>query len=497
MPVAGGPFIQKTGILLEVDAADKTSYSGTGTTWINQITPGTFNGTLNNVTFNSSDANGALVFTGSNTFVDFGNLGSSLTSSFSFQVAFKPAPTASGQPYTILSYASASATSSFTFKLDYTSSNQTVVLSVFSTGSGAARAVHTMSGSANSGSWNIVHGTFGSAIAVLYVNGLGQAYAETTGSVVGYNTSNRLYAGLNFGSTSSYYSGSIANIIVNNADLDGLAVNKNYNAIASRFSLPVRRPLVTDFDAYAFVDAAGITDATQQVAINNLVIGLKGVGLWTKMAAVYPLVGGTAFSHKWNLKDPRDLDAAYRILWSGAITHDSNGIFTNSGGFGDTRFAPFTALADPLQSNHLSLYNNRGNIFTGLADMGNTNNNQNGMVITVKYVGSDPTYFSAYNASATLVANTVQNGLYVATRTSTAQSNYYRRGGQTDNVSNTSSPSASPRTANIYLLQSNPAFGSGTKAMAFATIGLGLTQTDVDNYYTVVQAYQTTLGRQA
>jgi hypothetical protein len=112
MPVAGGPFIQKTGILLEVDAADKTSYSGTGTTWINQITPGTFNGTLNNVSFNSSDANGALVFTGSNTFVDFGNLGSSLTSSFSFQVAFKPAPTASGQPYTILSYASASATSS-------------------------------------------------------------------------------------------------------------------------------------------------------------------------------------------------------------------------------------------------------------------------------------------------------------------------------------------------------------------------------------------------
>lgn len=67
MPVAGGPFIQKTGILLEVDSADKTSYSGTGTTWVNQVRPGTYNGTLNNISFDSTDSKGALIFTGSNT----------------------------------------------------------------------------------------------------------------------------------------------------------------------------------------------------------------------------------------------------------------------------------------------------------------------------------------------------------------------------------------------------------------------------------------------
>ena len=32
MPVAGGPKITKTGILLDVDAADKQSYPGSGTT---------------------------------------------------------------------------------------------------------------------------------------------------------------------------------------------------------------------------------------------------------------------------------------------------------------------------------------------------------------------------------------------------------------------------------------------------------------------------------
>ena len=65
MPVAGGPFIQKTGILLEVDAANAASYPGTGTTWTNLFRPGTYNGTINGtVGFNSTDAYGALTFPG-------------------------------------------------------------------------------------------------------------------------------------------------------------------------------------------------------------------------------------------------------------------------------------------------------------------------------------------------------------------------------------------------------------------------------------------------
>jgi hypothetical protein len=85
------------------------------------------------------------------------------------------------------------------------------------------------------------------------------SYVPTTGSLTGYNASNQLYAGASYGSDTGFYTGSIANISVNNADLDGLTVNKNYNAFASRFGLPVRRPLVTDADAFAFVEVAGYT----------------------------------------------------------------------------------------------------------------------------------------------------------------------------------------------------------------------------------------------
>ena len=68
-----------------------------------------------------------------------------------------------------------------------------------------------------------------------------------------------------------------------------------------------------DADAQAFITAAGITDSTQQSAIDTLVKQLKGYGIWSKMKAVYPFVGGTATTHKYNLKDPRDLNAAFRL----------------------------------------------------------------------------------------------------------------------------------------------------------------------------------------
>ena len=70
-----------------------------------------------------------------------------------------------------------------------------------------------------------------------------------------------------------------------------------------------------DPDAQAFITAASITDPTQQSAINQLVVDLKGYSIWTKMSAIYPMVGGTASSHKFNLKDPRDLDAAFRLVF--------------------------------------------------------------------------------------------------------------------------------------------------------------------------------------
>ena len=81
-----------------------------------------------------------------------------------------------------------------------------------------------------------------------------------------------------------------------------------------------------DVDAQAFftaVEGGGDTLTTDEKdGTNTLVVGLKSAGIWTKLKAFYPLVGGTITSQKWNLMNPLDTDAAFRL------TFDNPGSFT-------------------------------------------------------------------------------------------------------------------------------------------------------------------------
>lgn len=89
-----------------------------------------------------------------------------------------------------------------------------------------------------------------------------------------------------------------------------------------------------DPDAEAFLLAAGITDPTETAAVNTLVLDLKAASLWTLFDAFYPFVGGTASTCKFNLKDPQNTDAAFRITWYGGMTFSSTGILGNSSNSG-------------------------------------------------------------------------------------------------------------------------------------------------------------------
>ena len=86
-----------------------------------------------------------------------------------------------------------------------------------------------------------------------------------------------------------------------------------------------------DPQALAYLTAAGITGATQQTAINNLVLGLKTDGLWSKMKAVYPFVtdnrnlfGYTEdFSNAFWFKDGVTITSNSITAPNGTLTADS------------------------------------------------------------------------------------------------------------------------------------------------------------------------------
>ena len=259
----------------------------------------------------------------------------------------------------------------------------------------------------------------------------------------------------------------------------------------------VGTPYVSDPDAIAFLMAAGITDGTQAAAINTLVIRMKADGVWTKMKAVYPFVGGTAFSHKFNLKDPRDLDAAYRLVFTGGWTHTSTGALPNgTTGYADTKLSPSSVLT--INSTHFSFYSRTNNAQNG-ADMGS------GLVapvmaMRIKYSDNNG-YFDAYsypNGRITINMTSINStNLFIHSRTSTNIAKVYRLGIQIGGGSVQQGSSSLP-SGNVFISSTNDSVAKhfSNRESSFASIGDGLTDAEAANLYSAVQAYQTTLGRQ-
>jgi hypothetical protein len=504
MPVAGGPNITKTGILLEVDAANASSYSSGSSTWVNVFRPGTNNGTINGtVGFNSSDSYGALTFPGTaSSFVDFGNIGD-LSVSWSFQVAVKPAPSASGV-YTILSYTSGSGTGSLTFELDYSSSTQTAVLMAYSA-TGSTQIVYRLTGSVATGSWSIINASYGSSILGMYVNGRPTDYALTTGSTVGYSANNRLYVGGTFGTTSSFYTGSVASFFSYNSDVPNTQLIQNYNAYATRFGLPPSTlfPGTIDPDAFRFIEVANITDPTQASAIGNLVAGLKANNLWNKMQAIYPFVGGNAYAHKFNLKDPRDLDSAFRIQFFGNVTHNTLGVSASLAGYGDTRFVPTASFVDISSSIHVAVQISSRPVVANdpyVAFIGDYEaSGYGGNSLSIGTDSATTTLSNvAYGNSPVNFTISSLGGLYIATRITSTEIQGYKRS-STQNVNGSTSATfrkTSTNTNTIRLFRGYVTSNYTTGVLyQYASIGTGLTQTDADNLYTLLAAFNNTLGR--
>jgi len=113
---------------------------------------------------------------------------------------------------------------------------------------------------------------------------------------------------------------------------------RSYRSIISTM-IPKEAEL--DPDAQAFLTATTITDVTITNAINTLVIGLKAQSIWNKIYWLHPYVGGTATSHRFNLKNPLDSDSAFRLNFIGGWTHTSTGALPNgTNAYADTFVAP-------------------------------------------------------------------------------------------------------------------------------------------------------------
>lgn len=255
-----------------------------------------------------------------------------------------------------------------------------------------------------------------------------------------------------------------------------------------------------DADAQAFFTAADptgtILTTTMKNAVNTMVLSLKSNSLWVKMLALYPMIGGLADTHKFNLKNPLNTDAAYRLSFNGSWSHTSNGAITNGGNtWADTFIQPSNSSLgqnDICLSYYVRNATNDGSLFSILGS-GN-----NGIKFELRSaIGNGAYQCLNNNESGTADGNATKTGLLLMSRIASNEYKRYGRGTLDFTYSANSSAVVSGYNINIGCKYQTPSSRSEFTAAgcSFASLGNGLTATEVSALNTIVQNYQIALSR--
>jgi len=255
-----------------------------------------------------------------------------------------------------------------------------------------------------------------------------------------------------------------------------------------------------DKDAKAIIktiyDVDGIMiNETERWYVNHIVSGLKAIGVWNKIKALYGFVGGTAETHRWNWKDMRDADDAFRLTWPETVIHTDLGIKKNgSTGYAETFFNPKNELSENYAS--FSVY------------------------VTEKpfIIGTDPTIgcgdgvnnrymfiYDSYNIVETLVSVSIGNSYsnkgiltgntgFSLSKINYGNNNLFYNGQLIPYFANFTSPQYPDYTITI-LAVNNLGSGRSFNTIGFSHIGEGLTDSESKQMSHIVTTAQGILSR--
>jgi hypothetical protein len=287
-------------------------------------------------------------------------------------------------------------------------------------------------------------------------------------------------------STSSSFSsfvGSYQNFVVLSTSqlVSGLTASTTYY-------YRLRAATGVDADAAAFFSrvytAGGALTYTEVTATETLVSSMKADGTWTPMKAIYPMIGASAAACAQNLKSS-SFTGTFSSGWNFASTGVTGNGFST---YFDTTLTPLTSL---------SLNNTSGSYY-----IANDYNFEAKDIICTgqgSYLGiyTTATLEVAVNDNFTsAITPTIKKGLFTFSRIISTESKTYANNLQTFTNSKTSSflTNFAIRIGCLYENGNNSRFTSNS--IRFAHLGDGLTDTQASNFYTAVQAFQTTLVRQ-
>ena len=241
-----------------------------------------------------------------------------------------------------------------------------------------------------------------------------------------------------------------------------------------------------------FFNSGSISDEVQQYAVYRLVGDLQTYGIWDKMKAIYPFIGQPDISSSFelNLKDPNAFKGTFEgdgweFASTGVKGNSSSTYFDTN--CNDNNFSNNSiSIGCYSRTNESSEYDFGIYNTTLTAGTFMALNNSGEFRVTVQH-----------GPPANIVSNTDSRGFFQTSKNGSTTVLAYKNSSQ---VINTTRTTKNATNTTFYLGALNnggtAAYGFTAKEYCLAYIGDGLSATDMTNYYTAVQRFQTTLGRQ-
>lgn len=240
--------------------------------------------------------------------------------------------------------------------------------------------------------------------------------------------------------------------------------------------------IADDSTTYYPGTAQQITGNGFYMAIDTFVKSLKTEGIFSKLKAVYPLIGGNASAHSWNLRDITQ----FKMDWYGAGAHTKTG-FKGDGisAYGDTNF---NQLNNSQLNNESFGFYNRTNTSENSIPMG-----INAQHDTYIYANLNGVSYSRIQSNINNISFSVSDALgFYQTSVSgsciASKNNVFYTGSGGQSLSNYSFYIGARNSAG------NPELFASSE-LSYAFMGEGLTESELTSHLNAVQQLQIDLGR--
>jgi hypothetical protein len=255
---------------------------------------------------------------------------------------------------------------------------------------------------------------------------------------------------------------------------------------------------ITDSDVLNVISIMTGLTKNEQYGLNYLITYLKLTNLWNKLKAIYPFIGRTSANHKFNIKNPLDTNGAFRLTFSGGVTHNENGVtFDGINGYANTYFTPTAQLTQNSES--IIYYSRSSGVgAAGVQDDIGTATSiiiRSGMIVR-NDVGNFVSQMNSVTNGLTSVSNPDGKGIYVSSRISSTSGKLFKN--KKEVASNINANNGTLGNSNHYIgcrNVSNVAQSFTPRNTGFVALGDGLSDIEAINLSNIIEITQVILNR--